>query len=63
MNRLTRLIRTVEQERAAFAAQPTEENRAMLHNCQDRLLRYTANTGKTAPFELFTEPTTCQMTR
>ncbi len=63
MSRLTRLIKTVEQERAAFAAQPTDENRAMLRACQDRLLHYTANTGKTAPFELFTEPTPCQMTR
>jgi hypothetical protein len=56
MTRLQRLIRTVEQEQAAFAANRTEENREMLHNCQDRLVRYTANSGKTAPFELFTEP-------
>ncbi len=63
MTRLQRLIKTVEQERAAFALSRTEENRAMMHACQERLLRYTANTGKTAPFELFTEPTTCQTTR
>ena len=58
MNRLQRLIRIVEQERAAFAEKPTEANRDSMKRCQDRLLAHIAASPNnlTAPFDLFSEP-------
>lgn len=54
--RLKRLIRTVADEQVAAAANPTTDNIVSLRRCQDRLQRYLANSGRTAPFELFMLP-------
>lgn len=56
MTRLQRMIKVVEQERAAVAESRNDENLCSLHRCQQRLLNYIARSNNTAPYDLFFTP-------
>jgi len=56
MTRLARLMKVVAEEQAVAFTKPSLENVDSLKRCQDRLLKYCTNSGRTAPYELFFVP-------